>query len=101
MQITACQNCCSELSEHDVLGHASFSWPEMNAFWFVCPDCGVGSHMRVEQNELSRIRMLGAPGPDWEVVKTWRVPGLSFRVDPGFLHIWLGQQRFELPARGA
>jgi hypothetical protein len=56
--------------------------------------------MRVEPNGLSRIRILGAPGPDWDVVATWTVPGLSFRSDPGFLHVWLQQQRFELPGLG-
>ena len=101
MQITACPDRCSTTAASDVLAQGAYSWPEMSAFWFICPACGKGSHMRVEQNELSRIQILGAPGPDWVVLQTWPVPGLSFRADPGFLHVWLRQQRFELPARGA
>jgi hypothetical protein len=101
MTSIACTNCLSAITVQEVLGHGKFSWPEMSAFWLVCPRCGVGSHVGVEDGHVSRIRFLGAPGPDWEVIDTTVVPGLTVRADPGFLHVWLRGAHFEFPAREA
>ena len=96
-----CPHCQKPLPVQDVLRHGTFSWPELSAFWFVCPHCNQGSHFRATDNELSRIRILAAPGPDWETIDTLSVADLTIRADPGFLHVWFNQAHFEFPARGA
>lgn len=101
MTSIACTNCSNAVSVLEALAHGKFAWPEMFAFWLVCPQCGVGFHLGVEDGHVSRIRFLGAPGPDWEVIDTTIVPGLTVRADPGFLHVWLSGVHFEFPARVA
>ena len=96
----ACPHCKNRFDTVTMLQNGTFSWPELSAFWFVCPHCGSGSHIRVVDHELSYIRVLG-PGPDWEIVDSQQVQGLRVRSDPGFLHVWLSQAHFEFPARVA
>ena len=96
-----CPRCKKPLTVQEVLRHGTFSWSELSAFWFVCPHCDGGSHFRATDYELSRIRILGAPGPDWEIIDTLPVAGLTVRADPGFLHVWFNQTHFEFPARVA
>jgi hypothetical protein len=95
-----CPRCKEQLDALSVLQNGAFSWPELSAFWFVCPYCDDGSHFRAQDHGLSLIRILG-PGPEWEVIDALHVSSLTVRTDPSFLHIWLGQAHFEFPARGA
>jgi hypothetical protein len=89
------------LLPEQVLRHGTFSWPEMHAFWAACPSCGKGSHFRVSSNEMSQIVIVGAPGPEWREVRTIAVQDLFVRVDPSFLHVWLGATHYEFPAKAS
>ena len=95
-----CPFCKEKFDAPSILHGGTFSWPDLSAFWFICPHCGGGSHFRAADHELSLIRVLG-PGPEWEIIETLLVPNLTVRIDPSFLHIWLSQAHFEFPARVA
>jgi hypothetical protein len=98
MHSLACPTCSDPVSADLALEHGTVSWPELGAFWYTCPKCQRGAHIQARDNELSLIRILGAPGPDWEVVATIPAPGLTVRADPGYLHIWSNRNHFEFPA---
>ena len=51
------------------------------------------------KGEAQIIKML-AQGPDWEVIARAKEPDITVRQDPEYLHVWLGNQHYEVPARG-
>jgi hypothetical protein len=94
-----CIHCESRFSPASALSRGLFSWPEMRTMYFECDACAGGNHLRLHRGRLERIRIVGAPGPVWEVVEAMEVPGLEVRDDPAFLHAWLDGAHYEWPAR--
>ena len=101
MRMIVCPHCRDELTASQALERGTFSWPEMSMFWLICSSCGIGSHIRAIDDKLVQIRVVGAPGPEWEEVRAVDAPGLSVRPDPGFLHVWFQGTHHEYPVRSA
>ena len=93
-----CLNCGHEFSLKNALGNALFSWPEMSVFWTVCEKCQSGNHVMVNDEQYAQVQVFG-PGSHWEQLNTYTEKGLSKRVDPSILHIWLGNKHYEIQAR--
>lgn len=94
-----CIYCETQFDFEESLAASPFSWPEMSAFWYECPACGKGNHINVREGGYALIRILGAPGPDWEQLAFFPCASIRVRQDPGFLHVWLGEKHYEVPAR--
>ncbi len=77
----------------------SFSWPEMHTFWVSCPSCGAGMHLLASEGSLTQIKIISAPGPEWEEICAQPLQGLTVRADPGFLHVWAFGNHYEFPVR--
>jgi hypothetical protein len=94
-----CRHCSREFELKEAATAASFSWPQLQAFWFVCPSCRKGNHVRVEDGSFAVIDIVGAPGPEWEYVERLRHRGVSFRSDASAFHIFLESECFSVEAR--
>ncbi|MCS6244544.1 MAG: hypothetical protein H2172_11890 [Opitutus sp.] len=94
-----CKHCGIEVVLRDAVKTAPFSWPKLQAIWHVCPSCGKPNHIRIENGVFGVIEINGAPGPEWEYVERSRIKDLSFRVDPGFLHISIAGEHFEVASK--
>ena len=94
-----CRHCRSEIALGDALDAAPYSWPNLQAFWYVCPACQKPSHIRIEDGRAAVIEITGAPGPTWEYVESVRIAVLSFRSDPEVLHVWLDGHHYGIEAR--
>jgi len=94
-----CPGCRAAIRPLQALQGGTVSWPQMAGWWALCPACGRGSHFRVEREKMAQYVILGAPGPDWEHTHEVSAPGLTFRRDPAFLHVWFDGRHFEFPAR--
>ena len=94
-----CPNCESSFPPVTVLQHCDLSWPNQNWLYFACPTCNERSHVEVRDNRMATVRILGAPGPNWERIQSWGVPNLTTLADPAFLHCWLDDTHYEFPAR--
>ena len=94
-----CKNCKTHINIVDALEDSPFSWPELQAVWHVCDKCETGNHLRFIAGEIQLIEMVGAPGPDWDILQRQTEPSTSIRVDPGYLHIWLNGKHFEVAIR--
>lgn len=55
--------------------------------------------MLTRDGYLTQIKIISAPGPDWEEISTQNINGLTVRADPSFLHVWAFGNYFEFPAR--
>lgn len=75
---------------------ASFSWPQLQAFWYVCSSCEKGNHIRVESGEAAVIDIVKVPPPEWEYVERVRDETVSCRSDPGVLHLFIGSECLSL-----
>ena len=95
----ACPHCQSAFPAAMILRHCDCSWPNQNWLYFSCPACNERSHVEVRDNRMATVRILGAPGPNWERIQSWGVPNLLTRSDPAFLHCWLDDIHYEFPAR--
>ena len=92
-----CPHCQEALTVAQALERGTFSWPEMSTFWLLCSSCNTGSHLRATDGKLAQIRVIGAPGPEWEEVRAVDTPGLAVRLDPGFVHVWFQGAHHEYP----
>ena len=95
----ACPKCNAECSPKTVLDSATVSWPELLWVWFKCPQCEQHSQIEVGNNIMATINFMGAPGPNWERIKSTKVESLTVRSDPSFLQCWLNDDHYEFPAR--
>ena len=93
----ACPDCRHPISAQQALERGTFSWPEMLGWWSACPHCEKGNHFRAERDLVAQFEFHSAG--NWEDTSVLSVPGLTVRADPSFLHVWLGKQHFEFPAR--
>lgn len=94
-----CIECNQEIKIEEALLNSPFSWPEMATIWHKCSKCGVGNHIRFTNGGYGQIRILGAPGPNWQQVNNFVGSSITLRQDPGFLHIWLNGKHYEIEAR--
>jgi hypothetical protein len=94
-----CPTCRAEVSLADALERGEFSWPEMATFWVGCESCEMGMHFMAREGALVQIRIVAAPGPEWEEVTVQPAAGLTFRADPSFLHVWALGRHYEYGAR--
>ena len=94
-----CFACNQEITIEEALLNSPFSWPEMETIWYECSKCRGGNHIRFTNDGYGQIKMLGAPGPNWEQVSNFSEPSIKFRADPGFLHIWFNGKHYEIGAR--
>ena len=94
-----CRRCSQEFDLKEAVVSTPYSWPELQAFWFVCRACGKGNHIRIEEGMAAVIDIIGAPGPDWEYAERFRIKEISFRSDPSVLHVFFGHECFSVDAR--
>lgn len=94
-----CLHCQEEFGLGEALAKSLFSWPEMATIWFECGSCGKGNHIRFQKGGYGQIRMLGAPGPEWEQIVFFPCSSVHVRQDPSFLHVWVGEKHYEVAAR--
>ncbi|MEZ5528430.1 MAG: hypothetical protein R3E57_00570 [Porticoccaceae bacterium] len=94
-----CIECKQDIKIEEALLNSPFSWPEMETIWHKCSKCGAGNHIRFTDGGYGQIKILGAPGPDWEQVSSFSESSISLRKDPGYLHVWLKGKHHEIKAR--
>ena len=94
-----CKKCQTPINITDALETSPFSWPHLQAIWHVCDKCETGNHIRFISGAIPLIEIVGAPGPDWEIIQTNREPSVSIRIDSGYLHIWLEGEHYEVVAK--
>lgn len=94
-----CKECRKMIDLEDAVQASPYSWPQMQTFWYECPGCRTGNHIRVTKGLASIIEIIGAPGPTWEAVENCPTEGLDMSEDPGFLHVWIGGVHRAIPAR--
>ena len=93
----ACPHCAQAITPLQALQRGIYSWPEMGAWWSLCPSCPKGGHYRAEDNFIAQYKWYSEN--DWPDVTSEEVPGLRLRADPSFLHLWLDGHHYEFPAR--
>jgi len=94
-----CPGCDSKFRVSEILEHSTISWPDLNWIYFQCPNCEKHTHIQVKKEKMATVNFIGAPGPDWELIKSINVPSLEARMDPGFAHVWLEEKHYEFKAR--
>lgn len=94
-----CPYCKAKNSLVSILRNGSFSWPEMAAFYSKCDKCNKKFHVKIDDGGMSIIRITSAPGPEWETLEEIKVPGLTVRADPSYLHCWYSGSHYEFVAR--
>ena len=94
-----CVSCQENIQIIVALENSLFSWPEMQTIWYKCTNCKQGNHIYFSDGEIGQIRMLGAPGPNWETINKERAPTINIRKDPKYLHIWYQGKHYEVKAR--
>ena len=94
-----CKKCEQEIDLRSALLASPFSWPQLQTIWHVCKNCNTGNHLRFVSGGVQLIDIIGAPGPEWEILQAEIAPDIDIRVDPSWLHIWLGKTHYEIPAR--
>ena len=82
-----------------MLQHSQFSWPQMQTIWYQCCACEQGNHIRFSNGLVEQIKIISAPGPDWEVINSLLEPNIAIRIDPDYLHIWHKLKHYEFKAR--
>ena len=97
MKMIACKKCKSEIDIEKAIKESPFCWPEMQTFWYECPSCKEGNHVRVEEGKVFIIEVTGT-GPTWELMQSMEMD-IRFRIDPSYLHIWVGEQHYEVEAK--
>ena len=97
--MVTCKNCGETIDALTALENAPYSWPELQSIWYPCVRCSAGNHIRFLEHTLQRIEIMGAPGPDWEIVQRERRLGIGVDVKHGELWIWLDEHKFVIPAR--
>ena len=94
-----CISCGNSFSLISSLEAAKFAWPKLRAFWYECVHCKSGNHIRVSDGRYQQIKIIGAPGPEWNVIKTFSEKSLSYRQDQSYFHIWLKEKHYEIRAK--
>ncbi len=84
-----CRQCQTDVDLATAVDASPFSWPNMQTIWHVCPVCKVTAHLRFIPDGVQRIEIVGAPGPTWDVLETYRRPGIVVRSEPDYLHVWI------------
>ena len=91
-----CVACGSEFSFLSSLKKAKYSWPKLRAFGYECADCNTSNHIRISDGRYQQIQIIGAPGPEWEVLNTNQDRNLSYRQDDNYFHVWLNDKHYEI-----
>jgi hypothetical protein len=94
-----CKHCAHRIDLSSAIAAAPFAWPQVNAFWYVCPSCSTGNHLRVQNALASVIEIVGCPGPEWATLECARMEGLSVEKNAHFLEVWLDKVHRAIPAR--
>ncbi len=94
-----CPKCQLALDIETILENSTESVVEASWIHFSCPNCYQVTPIELTSDRISSIKILGAPGPDWEYLEHADCPGLTIRLDPGFLHCWYGSEHYEFPNR--
>lgn len=94
-----CLSCGTAIEGKRLLELGRFSWPEMQTFWAACLTCGSGIHIQAREGSLVQVKIVSAPGPDWDELSAQPIQGLTVRADPCFLHIWAFGNHYEFGAR--
>jgi len=94
-----CKKCSASFDIARILAGSAFCWPQLRSVHYLCEDCGAENRIRFEPGEVQSIEMVGAPGPEVEIVQRHPDPGVSVRVDPDFLHVWYNGTHYEIHAR--
>ena len=92
-------NCGKSFSFISSLESAKYSWPNLRTYWYKCIDCNSGNHIKVSDGRYQQIEIIGAPGPEWEVINTFQEKSLIYRQDPSWLHIWVNEIHYEIKAK--
>ena len=91
-----CMECGAPIKLRESIQAAKFSWPLDQMVWYECNACGKGNHVRFDKGAAHNVTYLGGPGYDYVVNSTTKESSLEIRVDPGYLHIWLNGEHFEV-----
>ncbi len=94
-----CLSCGVDIEGKRLLELGQFSWPEMQTFGAACSTCDSGLHIQAREGRLVQLKIVSAPGPDWDEVSAESIQGLTVRADPGFLHILAYGNHYEFGAR--
>ena len=96
-----CRSCGNAIAIREALDEAEYSFPELNAVYYICGRCLSGLHLRFGKDSVQLIELVGAPGPHWKMLEAIHCSGTSVRSDPGVLHVWFDGNHYEAPAKGA
>ncbi len=94
-----CGNCGESVDVLTALEKSPYSWPNLQAIWYRCVNCGGGNHIRFLRDTVQRIEITGAPGPTWEVIENERYAGVEVKAELEQLVIWVDGRQFVIPAR--
>ena len=94
-----CKKCGIQIEVQNALEDSPFSWPQLQTIWHVCSNCEEGNHIRFVPGELQLIEIVGAPGPDWQIIERHPDPSVSLRIDTGCLHVWYKGKHYEVKVR--
>lgn len=94
-----CINCHENIDIVTILQNSLFSLPQLNVVWYECEKCGHGNHFRFRNGDMEQIKVIGASGPDWEVINNIQEPSIDIRIDPDCLHIWYMKNDYKFTNR--
>lgn len=94
-----CPKCAGIISVRTIFSESEYSWPELSWLYFKCQKCSQYSHFLVERIQISPIKILSGQGLEWDVIASFPIANFSTRSDPGYLHIWLENEHFEVVAK--
>ena len=63
IQFISCKKCGTQILPDQAIKSAPYSWPHLNAIWYVCLNCSTGNHVVFHNGEWGTIEVWGAPGP--------------------------------------
>ena len=94
-----CINCSENISLIQALEASPFSWPEMQTIFYECCKCKTGNHLRFSNGLVEHIKIVSAPGPNWDVISEMSVPSIEIRIDPEYFHIWYESKHYDFCSR--
>ncbi len=94
-----CLHCNKNTELFEALTTSPFSWPDMSVIWYACGHCDHGNHIRIANGGYQQIKIIGAPGPTWKTIKSYKEASLKTRQDVNYLHVWLNGNHFEIQAK--
>jgi len=90
-----CHHCENEFTAEQILAGCQYSYPQMEALGFICPTCNKASQIRIKGGTFQSIEVISAPGPEWVIHDSLRPNGFEYRIDPEWVHCWLGGRHYE------